>query len=177
MYRSQKVSVTRREKEYSVAAPKAAVRNRVPGRKPSRRKHMNEQLPEAFLTSCGLAEALVLRVNRLGQSRAQRFRLKQPFALIGAHPNATLQLNDPQVQRKHAFLQVIGGNLFCLDLGSRSGIHWPDGPRAAGWLQPTETLTIGPFQIRLDDSDNLSPLGPRSESPLERRGSAAVTGR
>ena len=112
---------------------------------------------------------LVLRVNRLGQSRAQRFRLKQPFALIGAHPNATLQLNDPQVQRKHAFLQVIGGNLFCLDLGSRSGIHWPDGPRAAGWLQPTETLTIGPFQIRLDDSDNLSPLGPRSESPLERR--------
>jgi len=129
---------------------------------------MNEQLPKVFLTSCGLAEAPVLLVNRVGEMRARRYQLKYPFAVVGAHPRATLQLIDPEVQRKHAFLQIIAGNLFCLALGSQAGTHWPDGPRPAGWLQPGEPVTIGPFQIRLDDSQ-LAPLGPKNDNPLEKR--------
>jgi pSer/pThr/pTyr-binding forkhead associated (FHA) protein len=72
----------------------------------------------------------------------------QPFVVIGRDATADLVLDHPQVSRCHAYLQVIQGRLFCVDLGSRTGIHWPDGrPAPSGWINPGEGLRIGPFEV------------------------------
>jgi pSer/pThr/pTyr-binding forkhead associated (FHA) protein len=96
-----------------------------------------------FQHSCGATGPLRL----IGGAR--EWSLPQPFAVIGRHPAADLVLDHPQVSRRHAYLQMIQGRLFCVDLGSRTGIQWNDGlPAAWRWLEPGETLRIGPFELR-----------------------------
>lgn len=72
-----------------------------------------------------------------------------PFALIGRDPRADLALDHPEVDRAHAYIQVVGGRTFCVDLGSRGGTHWADGPRPMGWVGPGETIGVGPYRVTL----------------------------
>jgi hypothetical protein len=51
------------------------------------------------------------------------------------------------VSQRHAYLQAGGGRLFCLDLGSRTRVHWADGPRECGWVEWDEPLRISPYVI------------------------------
>ena len=37
----------------------------------------------------------------------------QPFALVGSDSRMDVQLKDPQVNRRHAYLQLVGGKVFC----------------------------------------------------------------
>ena len=96
-----------------------------------------------FQLSCGATGPLRLISGERGWS------LPQPFAVIGRDSAADLVLNHPEVSRRHAYLQVIRGRLFCIDLGSRTGIRWNDGlPASSRWIDPGESLGIGPFEIR-----------------------------
>lgn len=96
-----------------------------------------------FQQSCRAAGPLRLICGGRGWS------FPQPFVVIGRDATADLVLDHPQVSRRHAYLQVIQGHLFCADLSSRTGIQRPDGrPAASGWIDPGEGLRIGPFEVR-----------------------------
>lgn len=119
---------------------------------------------DSFLMACRANAPLTLEIETpdVGPERRE---FAQPFALIGRDDRADLRLDHEQVSRRHAYLQVINGCVFAIDLDSRTGIG------SAGWLRPGDALMVGPFTIRLispgneggrDESSAPSPLQARS---------------
>ena len=81
---------------------------------------------------------------------AVTYQLEFPFAILGRDSRSDLVLNGPEVSRRHAFVQVIEGRAFCVDLESRTQLCW-DGQaesRTRGWLDTQSTCRIGSFAIR-----------------------------
>lgn len=74
--------------------------------------------------------------------------LTRPYLLIGRSPQCDIQLNGSDVSHRHAYIQLIGDRIFCADLGSRTGVHWPDGKRPLSWVAFNEHLAIGPYGLR-----------------------------
>jgi pSer/pThr/pTyr-binding forkhead associated (FHA) protein len=103
---------------------------------------------DLFLQACGTVSSLRLEVKDWGDEPAERWIFPQPYVVIGRDGGADLPLNHPQVSRRHAYLQVVGGQIFCVDLASRTGTHWETGPKRAGWMDSEQPIRIGPFQIR-----------------------------
>jgi pSer/pThr/pTyr-binding forkhead associated (FHA) protein len=111
---------------------------------------MSGHLKEVFSEACGFAGPLELLVSCPGETGGERVCLfEQPLVIVGRSQLADLRLDDISVGQRHAYLQVIAGHLFCVDLDSRTGIHWEDGPWQWGWLAPLHTIRIGLFEIRL----------------------------
>src|SRR3954451_8426447 len=106
---------------------------------------MSAHPTELFLQGCDAGAPLELEVARKGQAIPERCIFEHPFALVGRDERSTLFLDDKQVSRRHAYLQIIAGRVFCVDLGSRTGVHWQDGPRPTGWLDPGQSLRMGSF--------------------------------
>ncbi len=104
---------------------------------------------ELFLQACGRTGPLRLSIEEEGHSLASQRVLHQPFALVGCDPRMDLFLSHPQVARRHAYVQLLGGKLFCIDLQSQSEIVWP--PDA------DQAIRIGPFSIRPTDGDGEDP--------------------
>jgi len=73
--------------------------------------------------------------------------------VIGRDPHCDLVLEHKDVCPRHAYLQLIGGRLYCVDLGSRSGISVGGQSRRAGWVEPQQAIRIGPYRIRLVTDD------------------------
>ena len=89
--------------------------------------------------------------------------VRGPFAFVGRGRRADVPLDAPEVSPQHAFVLAVGGRVFVLDLGSRIGVRWPDGPQAAGWLGPDDEVRIGPYFLRVQpdtDDGELPPPGP-----------------
>jgi pSer/pThr/pTyr-binding forkhead associated (FHA) protein len=103
---------------------------------------------ELFLQACRCVGPLCLRVEHAGDSVATERVLRQPFALVGCDPRMDLFLNHPEVSRRHVYLQLLGNKVFCVDLQSRTGIHWQEGSKRSGWLAADQALRIGPFSLR-----------------------------
>jgi pSer/pThr/pTyr-binding forkhead associated (FHA) protein len=106
---------------------------------------MSEDLKAAFLADCGATTPLRIDVKMPGERAIASHELHQPYAVLGRHARADLRLESKQIGRRHAYLQVIGGRVFCLDLHSRNGTHWKDGPQTSGWLRTRDLMRIGPF--------------------------------
>src|SRR5438067_12259201 len=113
---------------------------------------MNDQPMAQFLEACGATGPLQLQVEAPGQPEPVRRLLPQPFAVVGRNPEADLPLDDARVSQRHAYLQVIAGRLFCVDLQSRTGVSWGRRPLRSGWLERDRAVGIGPFRVRLVDS-------------------------
>ncbi len=102
-----------------------------------------------FLRACGAIEPLRLGVDGPhGPEDVDRL-LSQPYILVGRGPEADLRLDHPEVSRRHAYLQLIAGRLFCVDLSSRTGTCWETGPAPWGWVDPDRGIRIGPFHLCL----------------------------
>lgn len=104
-----------------------------------------------FLEACGMAGPLRLEFAHAGRVWSPAPGLKvlpQPFALIGRDPGADLVLDHPEISRRHAYLQVIRGGVFALDLETRTGLRWGGVNGSSGWLAHGQGLGIGPFWIR-----------------------------
>ena len=114
---------------------------------------------ELFLQACRWLGPLSLTVAHPNELSATQLDLNQPFAMVGCDPRTDLFLNHPGVSRRHAYFQVLGGRLFCVDLQSRTGLHWEDGPKRSGWLEADQPLRVGPFRIRANGSGAASPAG------------------
>ena len=117
---------------------------------------MNRETPvELFRKACGLGSPITL-ANRPAHSAAgepSTLDSPQPFVLIGRSPKTDLSLSDDLVSRRHAYLQAVAGGVFAIDLESRTKTFWDDEPeaRASGWLEPGQSLRIGPYRIERMD--------------------------
>lgn len=108
----------------------------------------------SFLSACGAAGPLVLDVEGPEPGESRRRVLEQPFAVVGRDPRADLCLDEWHVSRRHAYLQLIDGRWFCIDLHSQTSTHWADGQRRYGWIEPGEAIDIGPFRLRVPGEVN-----------------------
>jgi pSer/pThr/pTyr-binding forkhead associated (FHA) protein len=118
-----------------------------------------ESALELFRNACGLTAPLVLEWAQTGQgaitSSARAFAF--PFVLMGRDEKADLVLDSGQTSRRHAFLQVIGGRSYVVDLESRTKVLWEgeETPRSQGWLDPDRFIQVGPYRIRRASSKHL----------------------
>ena len=125
-------------------------------------------LMDLFQKACGAAGPLWLSVEKRGLPGAVHRSFPQPFALIGRDPRADLFLNHPRVGRRHAYLQVVEGGVYCVDLASRTGTRWEGGPARTGWLTRPQGIGIGPFVIQLmPDGDDFPPVGRGRAEPMD----------
>jgi pSer/pThr/pTyr-binding forkhead associated (FHA) protein len=129
---------------------------------------VSDRLLEQFLRACGADGPLELDVA-IGDGPAEPRSLHQPFAVVGRDPNADLRIDHPQISRRHAYLQLIGGRVFCVDLGSRTGLHWGDSAGRAGWLDAGQPLRAGPATIRLECERSGWDMAAADISPLAAR--------
>ncbi len=127
--------------------------------------HDSEQ---EFLRACGGAGPLRLGVGAAEGGEVDLRTCPGPFALVGRDPGAEVVLDHPDVGRRHAYLQLIGGRIFFVDLGSRTGVHREDGPVPSGWLDAGEAIRIGPFLIRAAEAPARAEAGCEGDlNPLE----------
>lgn len=77
------------------------------------------------------------------------YLVRGPLAFVGRSRRADVPLEAPEVSPQHAFLLAVGGRVFVLDLGSRTGVRGADGPLAAGWLEADEEVRVGPYSLRV----------------------------
>jgi pSer/pThr/pTyr-binding forkhead associated (FHA) protein len=110
---------------------------------------MSQHPTDVFRTSCGATAPLELNVSGPGWAGAERRVFEHPFLLVGRHERSCLRLEDDAVSRQHAYLQQLGGKVFCVDLGSRTGVRWGGEARPAGWLRPGQGVQIGPYTLEL----------------------------
>lgn len=108
-----------------------------------------------FATSCGAFAPLEIAIEYHDGAVAATGTLSQPFAIIGRDPACDIALDSPELLGQTAFLQVVGGQVFVGDLGTRSGLRWHHGRHPYGWMYPLEPIHLGPFALRL-----LQPVSP-----------------
>jgi pSer/pThr/pTyr-binding forkhead associated (FHA) protein len=121
---------------------------------------------ERFRLACGLFGSLSLSIKRLdgaltplpsAECGEALFDSDQPFLLVGRDKNLDCVLDDAAVSQRHAYIQVLAGRVFAVDLDSRLGLHWDGGPAASGWIGPDRGVDIGPFRVRISsqfDAEN-----------------------
>lgn len=128
--------------------------------------------PDEFLKACGASGPLRFHTENRERGQVMASTIPRPFVMIGRKPGVDLQLDDKRVSKRHAYLQVLGGRIFCIDLQSRTGTHGPAGPIQAAWLDSAQPLRIGPFLVQLVDGlvasqDSLaSPADPTASGSL-----------
>ncbi|MCY2967919.1 MAG: FHA domain-containing protein [Planctomycetota bacterium] len=109
-----------------------------------------------FAAACGQRGPLRFRIFDSRSGKMRETQVPGPAVLVGSSEECDLCLNDPEISRRHAYLQVVDGHLICCDLDSRTGIHWGKSSRPRGCLEVNESLHIGPFMLTLLDSQGNS---------------------
>jgi pSer/pThr/pTyr-binding forkhead associated (FHA) protein len=123
---------------------------------------MAEMILELFRRACGSSAPFTLVCEAPSDVSIPPRRIEGtcPFLLIGRDSAMDLSLSDRQVSRRHAYLQVVAGGVFCIDLNSRSKVFFEghEDAQSQGWLQPGRFIQIGPYQVqRTDDNPGLPP--------------------
>jgi pSer/pThr/pTyr-binding forkhead associated (FHA) protein len=132
---------------------------------------VNQPSPGQFLDACEAAEPLQFLVELQGRREIVRRTLPLPFAVVGYDKRTDIILDrGGRISRRHAYLQVAAGRLWCVDLNSRSGTLWDPPGGTPGLLDRRRGIRIGPYTIRVadgcrDDEDDAppptNPLGTR----------------
>ena len=74
-------------------------------------------------------------------------------ALVGQSPTCEIRLTDPRVSRRHAALEVIGGELHVTDLASTNGT-FVDGVRVVdAFLTGGEALQLGDTRVQIERAE------------------------
>lgn len=129
---------------------------------------MNDPIISRFAEACGATGPLDLQVDLIDGGVLARGTVAMPFTLVGRDDACDVTLTDAEVNPRHSWLQVIGGRVFAIDLGSRTGLRWPDGGRGSGWLEVGHSVRIGPFSLILRSPVSLRPVPfPRGYNPLQ----------
>jgi pSer/pThr/pTyr-binding forkhead associated (FHA) protein/uncharacterized small protein (DUF1192 family) len=110
---------------------------------------VDDPLIARFADACGATDPLDLRVDLVGGGVLAEGSVCQPFTLVGRDEACDVTLSDAEINPRHAWLQVVGGRVFAIDLGSRTGLVWPNGSRGPGWLDVGTNVRVGPFVLRL----------------------------
>jgi pSer/pThr/pTyr-binding forkhead associated (FHA) protein len=105
---------------------------------------------DPFLLACGAVGPVTVLVVGPGESDRRRFLSRRAFLLVGRHPRACVSLSDQRVCPRHLYLQVIGGHLYGVDLGSRAGVYHGVSRFSSGWVAPNSFLRLGPYHISVE---------------------------
>jgi hypothetical protein len=124
---------------------------------------MMRQLHERFLAGCGVFGRWGISVSQPG-AVVEENAFSQAFAIVGNGKGTNLHLPGSEMGRKHAYLQVLKGGLFCVDLSPRRGVRWGDQCQPYGWVRPGESIGVGPYTLDLCAIDQDSWLA-RSAMP------------
>lgn len=127
---------------------------------------MSKPLSESFSRACGLLGPLVVTIRNRNTGVSNNQSLSQSYLRLGRHPSNDIRLDDTEISRFHAYFQVVSGRLFCLDLGSRTGILFDDEEQQYGWVDPGRTIRVGPFDLGFADFERDPKLPVPSEPPL-----------
>jgi pSer/pThr/pTyr-binding forkhead associated (FHA) protein len=114
-----------------------------------------------FAEACAATGPLDLCVELADGGVLAEGTVRQPFCLVGRDEACEITLTDPDVNPRHAWLQALGGRVFAVDLGSRTGLAWPDGRTGCCWLEGGAPVRVGPFRLHLR-----SPVAPHPEPAL-----------
>ncbi|MBM4069156.1 MAG: FHA domain-containing protein [Planctomycetes bacterium] len=114
-----------------------------------------------FLEACGANGPLDLLIAGAAERELQRFRLLQPFAVIGNGASCDVILDDDEICHRHSYFQILDGEIFCVDLACQMTMHWPEGPRAAGWFPSADCLRLGKQRLRLLDRNPSHATAPK----------------
>ncbi|GAC1474678.1 MAG: hypothetical protein NVSMB9_25510 [Isosphaeraceae bacterium] len=107
-----------------------------------------------FFDACGGSEPLLLRLETPGTPGGESRGFDLPFVIVGREARADLRLSDPEVCDRHAYLQLVGGQLLYVDLGSRLGIYQTGKCQRLGYVDRDRAIRIGPYRIRLISGDD-----------------------
>jgi pSer/pThr/pTyr-binding forkhead associated (FHA) protein len=124
---------------------------------------------EEFVEACGGRPPLRLEIEHCGQGTVEYQTLALPFALIGRDDRADIHLDDKSVSRRHAYLQLVAGRWWWVDLDSRTGTHRENEPSGRSGRLDRQGLRIGPYIIRLaevgsaDEEDSAALANPLSQ--------------
>lgn len=108
---------------------------------------MIEAAMRSFLDACGSPGPLFLGVEGPKAEGATWRVLDQPFAVVGRGPAVDIHLPGAELSRRHAYLQLVAGRLFCVDLGSRTGTCWDSEPGYWGWVDAEAAVRVGPYRL------------------------------
>lgn len=104
------------------------------------------------------------------------------YAIIGRSKGCQIRLKGLDVDFRHAYLQVIHGQVLCSDLMSKGGIRWNKERKRADWLTTKNQVRVGNHYIRLLEMPKTTGSDPEQFpydfSPLSRyRGQLGPTPR
>ncbi len=103
-------------------------------------RQVSEKLPKAFLIVNGLST----------------FLLSEPLINIGRDPSNQLQLDDPQISRKHAQLRFIQGRFVIFDLDSRCGTFVNGVPVSSHVLNPGDVVLLAHVPLVYGQEDKVT---------------------
>ena len=89
---------------------------------------MADDLSRRLRSATGAGDRFCITVLADGSRPRVAHEFNYPYAIVGRGEGCDIILPDPEISFRHAYLQVIEGRVFCVDLASRNGVRWPDGP-------------------------------------------------
>ena len=95
---------------------------------------------------------------RSGPTTGAIYPLEKESIAIGRNASNTIQINDPEMSRRHARLQLQGGKYVIEDLGSTNGTHVNGQRLAAPYvLKPGDVVSFGEQIVLAFDAVNTDP--------------------
>jgi len=86
-------------------------------------------------------------VVRSGDRTGERFMLRKDSVDVGRHPDSAICLDDVTVSRRHAVIEVEGGEYRIQDLGSLNGTYINQNRIESGVLRHGDELQIGKYRM------------------------------
>jgi len=122
----------------------------------------------SFFEECGGHKPISLVIYQTVTHSATIYTATQPSLTVGSSPDCDIHLDHPEISYRHALIQLIEGNLRCIDLASRQGLSWQGTVRNAGWISAESPVSLGPFTIGFhgDHSADPSPTPDNLQPPL-----------
>ncbi len=121
-----------------------------------------------FLEACGANGPLRREWDDWETGKPVARDFERPAVPVGRNPHADLVLGHPLVGQRHAYLQLVEGRLFAIDLGSREGLRWGGVPRRGVWIDGSRPVQVEVTTIRVVEGDRAGNEGPGPE-PTSRR--------
>ena len=101
-----------------------------------------------FATEFGLTASVRVISYHRGTGESVTVDVPFPHLILGRYTNCPVPLADSSVSNRHAYIQVLAGHVFVLDLHSRRGLQVNDRFVSQGWLPSGKTLQMGEFDLR-----------------------------
>jgi len=108
----------------------------------------------SFASAVGLHEPMRLTLTHTRSGSLTTCEIQAPYAIAGRWPQSAIHLDDPSVSKRHAYLQVIDGQVYFCDLASRTGLQIDGETRRSGWLSSGATMRLGSFDLQLQNGSN-----------------------